>query len=194
MTKLNIKDKIFNRLTVKEEFGKSKLGYITWLCYCECGKQVIAVGSHIVGNKVKSCGCLNLEHCSRLGKSSYLGQNIALRNSVFGEYHQNAKRRNLPFELTREIFDFLTKLPCHYCGAVESNTVKDRLDRRRKTSPVSIGCYSYNGVDRKNSELGYTTENCVPCCKMCNIAKMDTPYQDFIDWINKAYNYLKKGE
>lgn len=28
-----------------------------------------------------------------------------------------------------------------------------------------------SGLDRKNSSLGYTTENCVPCCTDCNMIR-----------------------
>lgn len=33
--------------------------------------------------------------------------------------------------------------------------------------------------------------NRAPCCKQCNIAKRDTAYDDFIEWIARAYHHLK---
>lgn len=53
---------------------------------------------------------------------------------------------------------------CHYCG--ESNWTK-------------------LGVDRKDSSLPHTPENCVPCCKACNEKKHTTPYNDFMRRIGK---------
>lgn len=31
--------------------------------------------------------------------------------------------------------------------------------------------YTYNGVDRLDSSMGYTPDNCVPCCWECNNMK-----------------------
>ena len=42
-----------------------------------------------------------------------------------------------------------------------------------------------NGIDRIDNNIGYTKENSVPCCEICNKAKRDMSYNDFI-------NYLKR--
>lgn len=41
------------------------------------------------------------------------------------------------------------------------------------------------GVDRKDSSLPHTPENCVPCCKSCNCKKCTTPYDEFMRRIGK---------
>ena len=43
--------------------------------------------------------------------------------------------------------------------------------------------FRYTGLDRINSELGYTVENIQPCCKWCNMAKSDRSEKDFIEWV-----------
>ena len=53
---------------------------------------------------------------------------------------------------------------CHYCG--ESDWTK-------------------LGVDRKDSSLPHTPENCVPCCDCCNKKKYTTSYEEFIDKIQR---------
>ena len=60
---------------------------------------------------------------------------------------------------------------CHYCG--------DGLP------PFGWG------IDRKDSSKGYTTENCVPCCKVCNIMKNTLSYKDFFKKIKDIINYRK---
>ena len=47
-----------------------------------------------------------------------------------------------------------------------------------------------NGVDRIDSSLGYTIDNCVACCDKCNYAKHDLSTEDFKEWIIKIYNNL----
>jgi hypothetical protein len=43
-----------------------------------------------------------------------------------------------------------------------------------------------SGVDRKNSNLGYTEENCVPCCARCNRirGKDDISHSEMIEVAN----------
>jgi hypothetical protein len=41
--------------------------------------------------------------------------------------------------------------------------------------------FKYSGIDRIDSNLGYSRDNCVPCCKRCNLAKRKMSYGDFLD-------------
>jgi hypothetical protein len=41
--------------------------------------------------------------------------------------------------------------------------------------------YIYNGIDRVDSNIGYTLENCVPCCEAVNRMKMDLSKEEFIE-------------
>ena len=60
----------------------------------------------------------------------------------------------LAFELTREQFEALQAQDCHYCG--KANSASHR-----------------NGVDRKDNAVGYTADNSVCCCMVCNLVKAD---------------------
>lgn len=68
---------------------------------------------------------------------------------------------------------------CFYCGCSPSRTRKIKR---------GYGEFTYNGIDRKNSSLGYTLDNCVPCCTFCNLTKSNTSFDDFILWIRTVYN------
>lgn len=48
----------FERLTVIKQEGKYKNGARLWLCKCDCGNEKIVAGTHLVGGKIRSCGCL----------------------------------------------------------------------------------------------------------------------------------------
>ena len=67
----------------------------------------------------------------------------------FNQLKNGARHRGLPIG-----FDFawyekrMTGEICHYCGGALPETG--------------------HGLDRKDSSLGYSPENCVPCCKACN--------------------------
>lgn len=51
------------------------------------------------------------------------------------------------------------------------------------------GNYLYNGIDRKDSSIGYLLENCVSCCSKCNQIKMDMSETDFLSHVTKIYRY-----
>lgn len=52
----------FNRLVVVRDDGtRSAKGDIKWLCQCDCGKQIHALGYRLKRGLTKSCGCLNDE-------------------------------------------------------------------------------------------------------------------------------------
>ena len=88
-------------------------------------------------------------------------------------YKQNAKQRNIEFDLTFEDFDNITKQPCFYCGGFNG-----------KCDDIS-----YGGLDRIDSNNGYILDNVVPCCEICNKMKLDHDLHDFLEHIKKIINY-----
>ena len=52
------------------------------------------------------------------------------------------------------------------------------------------------GIDRKDSSKGYTLENCVSCCDICNRMKMQMSENTFLNRIEQIYNYsvLKRSQ
>ena len=160
-------NKKFGKLLVLERV-ESKNGCTHWKCLCDCGNIGNHSGPSLVKGTATSCGC------SRRGPKSFAGP----LSSVYSDYKCGARNRKLIFLLSFEEFKTITSQNCHYCG-------RPPEERVRKW-PLII-----NGVDRKESDIGYTLDNCVPCCKICNKAKMDTPYDEFIAWINDLWNFQK---
>lgn len=56
--KFNAIGKTLGRLTVMQEYGRSKSGDVLWECQCACGKRTVVRGSQLKRGVVKSCGCL----------------------------------------------------------------------------------------------------------------------------------------
>ena len=158
-----LKNKRFGRLVVLRESGKAKDRSILWDCSCDCGKVIKVKSRSLVSGETKSCGCLRK---IKAGEANF--------NKLLANYQNSARRNDVPFSLMTEQFRELTKRNCHYCGT---------KPRQKKYRRFSNGAYIFNGIDRKNNDLGYTVKNSLPCCFICNRAKGTMSYKEFILWI-----------
>lgn len=120
--------------------------------------------------------CSNCANKRMSGKNSGVYKHWNIR---YPEYRCNAKKRGIDFELTVWEFEDITEKPCHYCWG----NSKDRNIKSRG-----------NGIDRKDSSIGYLVNNCVPCCATCNFIKNSMPYNDFISYLRKLYHHTKNYE
>jgi hypothetical protein len=132
-----------------------------YTCLCmKCNKQKDVYVGNLKRQKSLSCGC-------ERGRKP-LG--VAPLNVVYQYYKQGAKRRRLDFFLSKEHFEKLIMSECFYCGL--------RLSMESKYKCREP--YRYNGVDRIDSNIGYTIENSVSCCKACNVSKSSLSYDRFL--------------
>ena len=60
----------FGRLVAIRPTEKREQGRVVWECLCDCGKTYFGCSSHLTQGKVKSCGCLKVEHGTKRGKSN----------------------------------------------------------------------------------------------------------------------------
>ena len=126
----------------------------------------------------KSCGCLWEERNAK-------PYGIARFDGLFNNYKRHARERKFKFALTKEQFRKITQKNCFYCGR-KPGQGKYRGNR-------SHGDYIHNGIDRVNNNVGYILNNCVPCCKICNVAKKDLSLPDFKNWVVNIYdNFIRR--
>lgn len=117
--------------------------------------------------------------CSNCANKRMSGKNNSQYkhgNSRYCEYRANAKRRGLNFDISVEELESITKKECHYCGGYSSE-----WDERSRG----------NGIDRKDSDIGYVIDNCLPCCSKCNFIKNSMPYENFIHYIKRIAERFK---
>lgn len=62
---LDLRGRVFGRLTVLRRTAKRRAGSILWLCRCTCGKNLLVKSSSLVSGITRSCGCLTREAVSR---------------------------------------------------------------------------------------------------------------------------------
>lgn len=171
----------YGRLVAVKSTSEKVNNSYKWECLCDCGKIVfVSVGSLNSGN-TKSCGCAGIEQIIKHNKEvKRLPDNGGARNSLYSRYKLSARRKKLEFFLSKEVFNKLINQNCYYCGVQpEALHVQHKCSSR----------INYNGIDRVDSTLGYTIDNCVPCCKVCNTMKMSLPQDDFYRHIKKIYLY-----
>ena len=147
-----------------ESQADTKNEEIRWNCLCDCGRRYI-----IGGNILRSGGSSKCRYCRAL-----LPDGLAARNSTLRGYQHAAKQRGFVWDLTDELFETLTQSPCFYCGQMRMNTAKGK-----------VTAWMYNGIDRKDSSCGYTVENSVSCCGLCNRWKSVMSVDDFINHAKK---------
>ncbi len=170
--------KKFGKLTVICELDQRdiKTNRIIWKCKCDCGNIKEIRGSSLQYGASKSCGCGSGRRKGTIGKSDYYG----FKNSVLRRYQRRAKRKDLIWSLTNEEALNLYQQNCHYCNSSPSNII---------TAKTCHNEFIYNGIDRVDNTKGYTTTNCVSCCKHCNTAKNGMGKEEFLNWCSRVYNF-----
>lgn len=161
---------------------------IMWLCRCGCGAEKIIGSDNLSKGKTYSCGC----QCGQTWRDKR-PQGQAGFTALLSRYKYSAKRRKHTWELTDEEFRELTRKPCFYCQRPPSQVVYSAAVGKISEETREHGSYTYTGVDRRNNALGYTVENCVPCCKHCNLGKHQMTEQEFVEYREES-ELLKVSE
>lgn len=163
--------KRYGKLLITDSFvEKRKTMYV---CICDCGNNCNVWSSDL--RRRKSCGCLHFERKNTQEN---------LERQLYNSYKYSASERGLDFELTKPQFIALVNGNCFYCGIEKCNPIKDV----HKLKEIRL----FNGIDRVNNSKSYTVDNCVSCCKTCNIAKRGLSKIDFKNWVDRIYLFMKK--
>jgi hypothetical protein len=97
--------------------------------------------------------------------------------------------------LPEEIAIALFQGTCAYCGAAPSTVIQ------QGGQPPANGGGRHriyrtlvSGIDRIDSNLAYTPDNVVCCCKFCNFAKNSRTADEFREWVERAHAHLRSTE
>ena len=155
---VNIIGKRFGRLVIVSERparDKNKRCF----CHCDCGNWKEVRYSDLSSGDTKSCGCLRREttratkikHGMSKGSTEYTAW-IDLKYRCLNPNHQKYSS---------------------YGG--RGITVCERWINSFEAFFDDMGLKpsSKHSIDRKDNNLGYNEQNCVVCCKNCNVIKSD---------------------
>jgi len=172
-TAVDITEQRFNRLIAIRPTSERQNGKVVWLCKCDCGSIVMTTVSQLRTGKTGSCGCYRDEKIAEVNRKP---KGEASFNAVYSNYRYTAKARGLVFRLSKDQLRYLVTQNCFYCGS---------LPRKYKDGPNRNGNFERNGIDRIDNEKGYTLDNTVPCCELCNRIKKAMGIGEFLGHINK---------
>jgi len=179
--RVHLKGKHFGEFQVLERVNKPTY----WRCLCSCGREFIERSDRIRDGRTTCGKCIVFN-----GKRIPITDEILAARQIRRWYKNNADLHNRAFQLTLEDVYELTYQKCSYCGQVPS--VPAYTSRKRFLT-------LRNGIDRKDSDQGYTLDNCTTCCWRCNRAKANMSNTEFLEWIyrianHQNYKVIDKGQ
>lgn len=169
-----------------ELVGKNK----THIVKCQCGKEK-RFWKYSAITKQKTCGC-------GTDSAGLTKEKRRMLKSRLNSYRRGAYKRGLDWSISYEDFAKITLENCAYCNkAPQRLNYFENAPSLQKDSPNSdwekYSIY-FNGLDRIDSDEGYSLDNVVPCCKYCNRAKSDMSFDDFKLHIEEIYKWLHLKE
>ena len=145
---------------------------------CNCGdKFTLNKNNAFISDQQFSCS-----NCKRLGRlAPYVGERY-----VFRRVKSDAVTAGREFNIDFDWFVKMVHMPCFYCHRKDINTCTVPSKRPGETL---IERFRYNGLDRIHNEIGYVESNCVPSCIVCNRAKNNMPFEEFMEWLKVLVDY-----
>lgn len=146
---------------------KNSRRYYNMICL-RCNQKTIIRSDRIMSESRKCCGkCKSLLQHER---AEHKYSKLRKYRKIFNSYKGNAIHRKLEFNITLEDVIKLVNSNCFYCNDVNSK-----------------------GIDRVDNNIGYNTDNIVPCCTTCNMMKKNLSLDVFLQTITKIYQFKKQS-
>jgi len=152
---------------------------------CSCGNDWRGRAAALRNGSTLSCA-----HCQPRGPKPFPDRESVALRSLLTTYQTNARNKARVWGLSERQFYGLLGGNCHYCDAPPGNVASKRARKGRRTGYQ----VTYNGIDRKDNDKGYTPENSVSCCKVCNYAKRELEHDQFLAHITMIYRNMVRRQ
>ena len=160
----DLRNQRFGRLTVLYRVAnKPGTKCARWKCSCKCGNISIVEGKTLVAGKTKSCGCLQKETASQIGKSNIKD----LTNMRFGKLvvkYPTAQRKSASV--------------VWYCECDCGGTLEVLSGNLVQGKTKSCGCLNSSGEEKisillKNNKLHFQAQKVFKSCFLHNYLRFD---------------------
>lgn len=94
-TLVNLTGKKFGRLVVLKRAGSTAKKKATWFCRCDCGNEIIAIGSNLSSGNTTSCGCFDRE-INSIVHSTHGGNRPGKRERLYSVWLNMKARCTIP--------------------------------------------------------------------------------------------------
>lgn len=159
-SKIDLTGRIFGRLTVLEDVGRTKRQQVIWRCLCDCGNTVDVITASLRNGGTKSCGCLQKDRASEANKKVLVGQKFG-RLTVLEDVGR--KRKGVVWHCLCECGDIVEVM----AGNLQSGNTQ------------SCGCY------KKEPHLGEKNSNWKG--GITSIAKAIRNCMEYKDWRKEIF-------
>lgn len=178
----NLIGKKFNSWTVLDR-AANKNNITMWHCICDCQKTSEVSTTNLTSGKSKSCRKCGTKKRGKEQREPII--DFAFKYFITYNARNRRNGRGVTVSLNSNQWFEIAKNNCFYCDSepLEFSPYKS------KDESIFV-----NGLDRIDSSIGYTIENCVPCCLSCNIAKSDLTKNEFFNKIKLIYEKHLKNK
>jgi hypothetical protein len=157
---------------------------VYWECICECGNTTTVASQRLRENITRSCGCLWQESMT---KALYKGGQY-ITGTQFNRIRQNAKTKNIDFDITLEDIELLFDKQNKKCALSGRDLIFESTIQQGGGNIIRGNA----SVDRIDSSLGYVLDNIQILDKDVNYAKRILSQEDFIRLCKEVSEYQEK--
>jgi hypothetical protein len=169
-------------LTFVAPSGKTKDSRVIWEAKCDCGNTIHIEPKYVNSGNTTSCGCKRRTYTPMLSSARTI-------------WHRDYK------DIDFLTFLSLSQQSCYWCGIaphrvynVYTSTKKSKVRCYQSEDQRLNGNFTYNGLDRLDSNLGHSTTNVVPCCSECNWMKQESSVEEFKSYVKRIHDHMKLSE
>lgn len=143
---IDLKGRVFGRLTVLFRNGSSKRGRAKWDCICECGNKTNTAANNLLNGDTLSCGCLMIE---RVKKAKFV-HGVSNKTT---EYRAWVNMKTRCYRVIGEDYPDYGGRGIIVCGRWKNSFVNFLADMGKKPTPQ-------HSIERRNTDGHYEPDNC----------------------------------
>ncbi len=117
------------------------------------------------------------------------GAGIAAYQRYYKNYRIGAERRGLELALSLDSFIAIAIMDCFYCGSPPRTCNPFANIKRYSAWATDRQWVKFNGIDRVDNLTGYTAENSIACCTVCNSMKSALSKNEFLIHIKRITEF-----